>query len=52
MNLKKLFINHCENNKYEINQRQLNIIDDLKNFYKDNFDKLFLIKDNAIIRLN
>ena len=44
MNLKKLFINHCENNKYEINQRQLNIIDDLKNFYKDNFDKLFLSK--------
>ena len=44
MNLKKLFLSHCKNNEYEINQKQLNIIDNLKNFYKDNFDKAFLEK--------
>ncbi len=37
MNLKKLFINHCEKNKYEVNQSQLNIIDNLTDFYKSNF---------------
>ena len=37
MNLKKLFINYCEKNKFEINQSQLNIIDNLANFHKTNF---------------
>ena len=42
MNLKKLFLDHCEINKYEINQNQLNIIKNLKNFYSENFNsKIF-----------
>ena len=44
MNLKKVFLKHCENNVYEINQRQLNIIDNLLDYYKDNFDKSLLNK--------
>ena len=30
MNLNKLFLNHCEDKQYEINQNQLNIIENLK----------------------
>ena len=42
MNLKKLFLDHCEINKYEINQNQLNIIKNIKNFYSENFNsKIF-----------
>ena len=44
MNLKKVFLKHCENNVYEINQRQLCIIDNLLDYYKDNFDKSLLNK--------
>jgi cell division protein ZapE len=44
MNLKKLFIKHCENQQYEINQNQLNIIDYLKIYYTENFKKSFLTK--------
>jgi len=44
MNLNKLFIKHCEKNKYEINQNQLDIIKDLKDFYNDSFDQTFLNK--------
>ena len=44
MNLRKNFLNYCETNKFEINDRQLNIIDDLKNFYKGNFRQTFLTK--------
>ena len=44
MNLNKLFIKHCEKNKYEINQNQLYIIKDLKDFYNDSFDQTFLNK--------
>ena len=41
MNLKKLFINHCEDKAYEINQNQLDIIGDLKDFYTENFKQNF-----------
>ena len=42
MNLKKLFLDHCKINKYEINQNQLNIIKNIKNFYLENFNsKIF-----------
>ena len=41
MNLKDLFVKHCEENNYEINQNQLDIINNLKNYYKDNFKKNF-----------
>ena len=44
MNLKKLFLKHCENNVYEINQRQLIIINNLLDYYKDNFDQSLLNK--------
>ena len=44
MNLKKLFIKHCENQQYEINQNQLDIIDYLKIYYSENFQQSFLIK--------
>jgi len=44
MNLKKLFINHCEDHQYEINQNQINIIDKLKDYYSSNFNQNFLKK--------
>ncbi len=44
MNLVKLFINHCENNQFEVNKNQLDIIEDLQNFYKENFKQSYLIK--------
>ena len=44
MNLNKLFLEHCNDNKYEINQNQLSIIENLKNFYTDNFQQNFLSK--------
>ena len=52
MNLRKIFINHCEINKFEINKYQLDIIDDLKKFYKENFKNSFLAKifDKKVIK--
>ena len=44
MNLNKLFINHCKKNKLEINPNQIDLIDELNNFYNVNFDKSFLKK--------
>ena len=44
MNLKKLFLNHCEVEKYEINQNQLDLINYLENYYKTNFKQTFLNK--------
>ena len=44
MNLNKLFLNHCEDKQYEINQNQIDIIDKLKDFYSSNFNKNFLKK--------
>ncbi len=44
MNLNKLFFKHCKNNQYEINQNQLNIINNLKDFYTNNFNQNFLSK--------
>ena len=50
MNLKKLFLDHCDDNQYEINQDQLDIIKNLQSYYSDNFyqtifNKIFK-KDN------
>tara|TARA_B100001057_G_scaffold38104_1_gene34352 strand:- start:1071 stop:2117 length:1047 start_codon:yes stop_codon:yes gene_type:complete len=42
MNLRKLFLNHCEKKQYEINQNQLNVINDLKNYYDRNFNQSLL----------
>ena len=52
MNLKKLFLDHCEINKYEINQNQLNIIKNLKNFYSENFNSKIFSKIFKKITIN
>ena len=44
MNLNKLFLNHCEDNQYEINQNQIDTIDNLNDFYSSNFNQNFLKK--------
>ena len=44
MNLKKLFLVHCEENNYEINQNQLQIIEILKDYHNKNFNSSFLSK--------
>ncbi|MDC1033407.1 cell division protein ZapE [Candidatus Pelagibacter sp.] len=44
MNFKKLFLDHCEKNQYQINQSQLDIINNLKNYYTGNFNQSFLNK--------
>ena len=44
MNLKKFFIEYCEDKSYEINQNQLVIVDDLKNFYTENFKQNLITK--------
>jgi predicted ATPase len=50
MNLNKLFLEHCANNQYEINNNQLNIVENLNSYYKLNFkqsifEKFFKNKD-------
>ena len=37
MNLNKNFLKFCNENQYEINQNQLEIIDNLEKYYEDNF---------------
>ena len=44
MNLKKLFLNHCKKNNLEINPNQLDLIEELTNFYNLNFKKSLLKK--------
>jgi len=44
MNFRADFLNYCKTNEFEINDRQLNIIDDLKSFYKENFKQTYLTK--------
>ena len=44
MNLNKLFLVHCEDKEYEINQNQIDIIDKLRDFYSYNFNQNFLKK--------
>ena len=44
MNLKKLFLDHCEIKQYEINQNQLDLINYLEDYYKNNFNRTFLNK--------
>ena len=44
MNLKKSFLKHCEKKQFEINQSQLIIIDNLKDYYKENFKKSYFTK--------
>ena len=44
MNLKRSFLVHCDKNLFEINKDQLNIIDNLNNFYIENFNQNFFKK--------
>ncbi|WP_415320494.1 cell division protein ZapE [Candidatus Pelagibacter sp. Uisw_092] len=44
MNLDKLFQNYCKKNNLEINLNQLDLIEELNLFYKQNFDKSLLKK--------
>ena len=44
MNLNKLFLNHCEDKQYEINQNQIDTINKLKDYYSSNFNQNFLKK--------
>ena len=44
MSLKKSFLKHCEKNQFEVNKNQLDIIEHLHNFYKENFNQSYLIK--------
>ena len=53
MNLNKLILNHCKKNNLEINPNQLNLIEELDNFYNLNFNKsffkkIFSTKDNNV----
>ena len=49
MNLKKLFLDHCEDNQYEINENQIYIVNYLQIYYKNNFNQTFL---NKILKKN
>jgi cell division protein ZapE len=44
MNLKTFFLKHCEDQQYEVNQNQLNIVGYLKVFYAENFKQFFLTR--------
>ncbi len=44
MNLDKAFLEFCEKKEFEVNQTQLNIIYDLKLYYKENFQKSYFKK--------
>jgi len=44
MNLNKLFIDHCKKNNLEINSNQLDLIEELNQFYNLNFNKSLLKK--------
>ena len=44
MNLKKLFLNHCKKNNLEINSNQLELVDQLNDFYSLNFNESFFKK--------
>ena len=44
MNLKKSFLKYCLENKFEINQNQIEIINKLNNYYQTNFKKNFIKK--------
>ena len=44
MNLNKFFFEYCKNKNFEINQGQFDLIDNLENYYQDNFDQNLLKK--------
>ena len=52
MNLKKLFINHCKTKGLEINNNQISTIENINEFYQNNFNYNFFsslfLKKNKI----
>ena len=44
MKLKKSFLKYCEKKNFEVNQSQLGIIENLKDYYLQNFKQSFLSK--------
>ncbi len=44
MNFKKSFLKHCEEKQFDINKKQLEIIESLRRYYVQNFQKNFLSK--------
>ena len=44
MNFKKSFLKHCEEKQFDINKKQLEIIESLRSYYVQNFQKNFLSK--------
>ena len=44
MNFKKLFLKHCEDQQFDVNQNQLNIINYFKIYYTENFTQSFLTR--------
>jgi len=44
MNLNFFFLKHCKSNEYEINENQIDIINNLKHYYTDNFNQSLLNK--------
>ena len=44
MNLKKLFLEYCKRKNFEINQSQLDVIDEIKDYYIKNFKLSFFTK--------
>jgi cell division protein ZapE len=44
MNLNKQFLNHCKKNNLEVNHNQIDILEELSQYYNLNFDKSFLKK--------
>ena len=44
MNLKRSFLKHCKEQRYEINQNQLDIISYLEIYCTENFKKIFSFK--------
>ena len=44
MNLSNSYLNFCKKNNFEINTAQLNLVNELNNFYNINFKESFLKK--------
>ena len=44
MNLKKSFLNLCENKEYEVNENQISIVEKLSEYYKLNFNQSLIKK--------
>ena len=44
MNLNKIFLKYCKNNKFEINNNQLDVIENLKDYHQNNFNRSLLSK--------